>query len=259
MHRIGTLALVGASFLAAAAGALAQPGNAGSTNDTRNLATLAPVGEQRSGLWITSYGGGGPSFDVENAAFKPWARGLFDARQQHDLEPHARCKASGAVRQLLTPYGVEILELPELQRIYIFDIGGPHTYREIFLDGRGHPADPLPSNYGHNIGWWDGETLVVDSVGYNEDFWFERMGLPHTEAAQVTEYFRRRDERTIDYRFVMNDPLAYDGAVEGRLTMTWREGEELFEYVCQQGNFAFDLMVHPENLGAIGTSSAIVP
>ena len=221
--------------------------------------TLGPVGEQSTGIWLTVYGSGVPFFNVDDIQFTHWAQGLFDARQQHDLEPHARCKASGAIRQFLTPYGVEILELKDLQRAYIFDIGGPHTWREIFMDGRSHPTDPLTSNYGHNIGWWDGDTLVVDSVGYNEDFWFERMGLPHTEQVHITEYFTRTDEQTIEYRFVMNDPIAYESPVEGRLTMVWREGEELFEYVCQQSNYASDLMVNPEELRAIGSTSNIVP
>ena len=230
----------------------------GHTQDP-GVATLEPVGEQQTGIWVTSYGGGGPSFNVDAIEFLPWAEGLFNTRQEHDLEPHARCKASGAVRQFLTPYGVEIVEIDELKRIYIFDIGGPHTFREIFMDGRGHPDNLLPSNYGHNIGWWDGDTLIVDSVGYNEDFWFERAGIPHTENAHVVEYFRRNDADTIEYRFVMEDPTAYQSPVEGTLTMTWREGEELFEYVCQQSNYAFDLMVNPEPLRAIGKSSAIVP
>ena len=127
------------------------------------------------------------------------------------------------------------------------------------MDGRSHPADILPTNYGHTIGWWDGDTLVIDSVGYNEDFWFERMGLPHTEAVHVTEYFRRLDAETVDYLFVMNDPIAYDAPVEGHLRLRWREGEELFEYLCQQSNYAHDLMVNPEDLNAIGKSSPIVP
>ena len=127
------------------------------------------------------------------------------------------------------------------------------------MDGRSHPADPILSNYGHNIGWWDGDTLVIDSVGYNEDFWFERMGLPHTEAVHVTEFFRRPDAETVEYMFVMQDPTAYDAPVEGRLTLSWREGVELFEYICQQRNYAFDLMVHPETLRAVGGTSPIIP
>jgi hypothetical protein len=224
-----------------------------------SYSTLSVIGEQQRGLWVTRYGEGGPSFNVDDIVFRPWARSLFDRRQQHDLEPHARCKASGAVRQFLTPYGVEFVEIEELGRLYIFDIGGPHTFREVFMDGRSHPARPVPSNYGHNIGWWDGNTLVIDSVGYNEDFWFERMGLPHTESVQVTEYFTRTDPETLEYRFVMVDPVAYETPVEGRLTMIWREGDELFEYICQQQNYAYDLMVNPDALRAFGRTSNIVP
>jgi len=224
------------------------------------LATLDPVGDQVTGLWLTSYRpGDAPFFDIEAVEFRPWAQGLYDARQQHDLEPHARCKASGAIRQFLTPYGVEIVEIPELKRLYIFDIGGPHTYREVFMDGRGHPADLVPSNYGHNVGWWDGDTLVIDSVGYNEDFWFERAGLPHTETVHVREYFRRRDANTVEYIFVLEDPNAYETPVRGFLNLYWQEGEELFEYICQQSNYAHDLMVNPEDLNAIGRTSDIVP
>lgn len=248
---------IAAAVLALVDGHAQSPGTAAQPG--AGLATLEAVGEQATGLWVPNYGTGVPFFNVEDVRFRPWAKGLFDTRQQHDLEPHARCKASGAIRQFLTPYGVEIVEIDELQRIYIFDIGGPHTYREVFMDGRSHPDDLMPSNYGHNIGWWSGDTLIVDSVGYNEDFWFERMGLPHTDNVHVVEYFRRTDPETLEYRFVMDDPSAYEAPVEGRLTMSWHEGEELFEYMCQQGNYAFDLMVHPEDLGAVGTTSPIVP
>jgi hypothetical protein len=85
------------------------------------------------------------------------------------------------------------------------------------------------------------------------------MGLPHTEAVHVTEYLRRADAETIEYRFVMQDTTAYEAPIEGRLTMSWREGDELFEYICQQRNYAFDLMVNPDNLQPIGTTSPIVP
>lgn len=224
--------------------------------DGRVLISNSPG--QPMGLWVPDYSTGIPFFNVNEVAFKPWAKGLFDARQTHDLEPHARCKASGGIRQLLTPYGVEILEIAALQRLYIFDIGGPHSYREVFMDGRSLPLAPEPTNYGHSIGWWDGDTLVIDSVGYNTDFWFERMGLPHTESVHVTEYYTRVDKHTLDYRFVMADPMAYERPLEGKLRLNWREGEELFEYMCQQSNYAADLMVN-QDLEAIGNSSRIVP
>lgn len=239
-------------------GAHAQSANGDSVSKP-SFGTLEPFGDQQKGLWVPVYRGDArPSFNVDEVKFKPWAKALYDSRQQHDLEPHARCKASGAVRQFLTPYGVEIVEIEELKRVYIFDIGGPHTFREVFMDGRGHPAHPTPSNYGHNIGWWEGDTLVIDSVGYNEDFWFERRGLPHTEAAHVREYLDRVDAKTIDYTFILEDEAAYDSPVEGHVTLSWREGQELFEYVCQQANYAPELMVNPEHMDAVRTSP-IVP
>ena len=112
---------------------------------------------------------------------QPWARAIAADRRTHQLEPHARCKPSGVARVFLTPYGVEIVERPDLQRIYIFDIGGPHTFRTIYLDGRGHPAKRIPDYYGHSIGWWEGDTLVVETTGFNEGFWIDRGALPHTE------------------------------------------------------------------------------
>ena len=102
--------------------------------------------------------------------FQPWSKALYEDRQTHRLEPHARCKPSGAAREVQTPYGVEFVELRDLQRIYIFDIGGPHTWRTIYMDGRTHPETIAPSYYGHSIGWWEGDTLLVDTTGYNEDF-----------------------------------------------------------------------------------------
>lgn len=223
----------------------------------RVLISSAP-GEAR-GLWAPDYSRGVPiMFDPADVAFKPWSQGLYEARQAHDLEPHARCKASGGARQLLTPYGVEILELPELQRLYIFDIGGPHSYREVFMDGRSHPPDTEASSYGRHIGWWDGDTLVVDSLAYNTKFWFERFGLPHTEAVHVTEYFTRLDHDSLDYRFVMDDPLTYNAPVEMRMRLNWIPEEEVFEYVCQQSNYAPELMVN-DALQSVGRSSPITP
>jgi hypothetical protein len=226
--------------------------------DASGRILISRTPDERLGLWVPANIVGTPVFDMEAIAFKPWAKGLWDARQAHDLEPHARCKASGAIRQFLTPYGLEILEMPELKRLYLFDIGGPHTFREVYMDGRGHPEDLEPTNYGHNIGWWEGDTLVIDSVGYNTDFWFDRSGMPHTEAAHVTEYLTRVDKNTLKYRFVLEDETAYDSPVVGNMTMRWGPQEELFEYMCQQSNYAAELMVNSEG-ASVGSTSPIIP
>lgn len=204
-------------LLSFAAAALAQSGDTDATASP-GLRTLAPYGDQKTGLWITNYGTRRPFFDFDNVQFRPWAKGLFDARQQHDLEPHARCKASGAVRQFLTPYGVEIVEIPELQVLYIFDIGGPHTFREVYMDGRSHPTDLMPTNYGHNIGWWDGDTLVVDTVGFLPG---ALVGTtPHSDALHVVERFTLDSEaKTLRREYRAEDPLFFTAPYAGGETL----------------------------------------
>jgi hypothetical protein len=111
------------------------------------------------------------------------------ARLDHQMEPHSRCKPSGGPRQLMTPYGVEFVDIPELKQMFIMDVGGPHTSRVIYMDGRPHPKKLAPSYYGHNVGHLEGDTLVVDSVGYNESFWIDREEST-TEQLHLIERFR---------------------------------------------------------------------
>jgi hypothetical protein len=175
--------------------------------------------------------------------FQPWSRALYAYRQENQLEPHTRCKPSGGPRQFLTPYGVEFLERPELQRIFIVDIGGPHTLRIVYMDGADHPKDLDPSYLGHSIGKWDNDTLVVDTVGFNERFWIDRWGLPHTQQLHLIERFTRLDESTLKYELVVDDPGAYTATWTTGLLLRWNPNQELFEYVCQDNNLAPELMV----------------
>jgi hypothetical protein len=213
---------------------------------------------QDKGVWTPVFGIVDPIAPVETVPFQPWSRALYDARQLHELEPHARCKASGAARQFLTPYGVEFVEMKDLERLYIFDIGGPHTFRTVYMDGREHPADFEPTNYGHSVGHWEGDTLVVDTVGYNEDFWLDRRGLPHTTALHTIERFSRVNEMAIDYKITVDDPGAYTDEWTGGFHLRWNPGQELFEYSCQQANYAHELMVGQE-ASSVDRSSPIVP
>ena len=199
--------------------------------------------KQRNGVWLPS--GGGPVSDanIKEVPFQPWARGVLADRDENQLEPHTRCKPSGVTRPFLTPYGVEFVELNELKRIYIFDIGGPHTYRTIYMDGRTHPANLSPSYYGHSIGWWEGDTLVVDTIGFNEGFWIDRGQLPHTEQLHLLEKYTRTSVGAMRYEVTVDDPGAYTKPFTGTSNLRWEDGTELFEYVCQQANQAYTLMV----------------
>ena len=194
-------------------------------------------------LWTGSLGIRDTPLPRNEVPFQPWAKALFDEREKHELEPHARCKASGMTRQFLTPYGTEFVENTESQRIYIFDVGGPHTFRTIYMDGREHPKNLQPSYYGHSIGKWEGDTLVVDSVGFNESFWWDRRGLPSTEQLHFVERFTRTDAQNMRYEFTVDDPGAYTKPFSGTMGIRASFGTELFEYVCQQANYAHELMV----------------
>ena len=209
------------------------------------------------GIWTPQFGILDPILEANKVPFKPWAKALYDYRQSNELEPHARCKASGVARQFLTPYGVEFVELPEAQRLYIFDIGGPHTFRTVYMDGRTHPKDLAPSYYGHSIGWWEGDTLVVDTTGFNERFWLDRRGLPHTEKLRTLERFSRTSAEGIKYEATIDDPGAYTAPWTGWFFIRYNAGQDLFEYVCQQANYAHELMVGEAD--SVDRATTIVP
>ena len=204
----------------------------------------APGGEE--GLWV----GGITSLSVvdhDAVPYQTWAQELVRYRRGSPLEPHTRCKPSGGPRQFLTPYGAEILEVPDLERIFIFDIGGPHTFRIIYMDGRSHPEDLVPSYYGHSIGHWEGDTLVVDSVGYNERFWTDRGRSPHTEQLRMVERFTRTDFHNMTYEVTFDDSNVYTAPWTGEFDLRFMPGQELFEYICQDNNYAIDIMIGAED------------
>jgi hypothetical protein len=233
---------------------LVEPGTAPSTNafaiETNPLLRIPRVAASNAD----------PTFKklmIDEVPFQPWAQALYAYRQENQLEPHTRCKPSGGPRPFLTPYGVEFLELKDLQRVLIVDIGGPHTMRVIYLDGRPHPKDPAPDYLGHSIGEWQGKTLIVDTVGFNERFWIDRFGLPHTQLLHVVERFTRLDETTLKYEVTIDDPGAYTTAWTSGLLLRWNSGQELFEYVCQDNNLAPQLMMG--SAVSMDRTSTIVP
>jgi hypothetical protein len=225
--------------------------------DANGRAILGGENPKDKGLWLPVFGILDPILAVPKVPFQAWARAVYDDRQKHELEPHTRCKPSGVARQFLTPYGVEFVDLAELQRVYIFDVGGPHTYRTVYMDGRPHPRELTPSFYGHSIGWWDGDTLNVDTIGYNESFWLDRRGLPHTDALHTLEKFTRVNQASVKYEVTVDDPGAYTGPWTTTFNLRRENGQELFEYVCQQANYAGELMVGDKT--SVDRKTDIVP
>jgi hypothetical protein len=105
----------------------------------------------------------------------------------------------------------------------------------IYTDGRpvGTAAEAVPSYYGFSVGRWEKDTLVVESVGYNEKFWLANGGLPHTEALRLTERFTRTDLNTLRYEATVDDPRTYTKAWTAGWTIQWVPDQEIQEYFCE--------------------------
>jgi hypothetical protein len=172
------------------------------------------------------------------APFQPWARALYERRQRRLLvdDPVTRCMPPGGPRQFHTPYGIQFVEQRELGRILVLLGGGNRNWRVIYTDRR--PVEQrdevVRTYYGTSVGRWEGDTLVVESVGFNERFWFTRGGLPHTERLHLTERFSRVDFRTLAYEATIDDPGAYTRPWTGRWTIEWVPDEEIQEYFCEE-------------------------
>ena len=183
--------------------------------------------------------------------FQPWAKAIYQYRETNMFEPYIRCKPSGGARLYINPYGAEFVDMPELQTILQFD-GNLHSYRIIYMDGRPHPKDLVPSYYGHSVGHWEADTLVVDTVGYNERFWMDREGMPHTEQLHLTERFTRTDFNTMKYEMRIDDPGAYTRPWTTGFFLRWNP-REMLEFICQENNQVINVVGSPEQKADRGT------
>ena len=177
------------------------------------------------------------------APFLPWAQAVYEYRQRSLLkdDPILRCLPPGGPRQFQTANGFQFIEQPELKRILVLLGGGDRNWRVIYTDGRpvAQGEDLVLTYYGTSVGHWEGrDTLVVDSVGFNERFWMTAGGLPHTEALKLTERFSRPDYNTLKYEVTVNDPRTYSRPWSGGWTVKWVADQDPPEYFCEENSEA---------------------
>jgi uncharacterized protein DUF6152 len=172
------------------------------------------------------------------APFKPWAKALYEHRQRTFLadDPIARCLPPGLPRQFHMPNGFQFVEQKELGRILVLLGGGDRNWRIIYTDGRpsAQPAEVVLGYYGTSVGRWQGDTLVVDSVGFNERFWLTSGGLPHTEGLHLVERFSRPTLGTLKYDVTVDDPRTYTRTWTGGWTLQWVPDRDIEEYFCEE-------------------------
>jgi hypothetical protein len=172
--------------------------------------------------------------------YQPWARELARERREQlsKYDPEGYCLPPSGPRLMTTPFPMEILQVPAQKRILMIYEGGTHLWRVIYMDGRPHPqGDRLnPTWLGHSVGRWEGDTLVVDVVGFNEGSWIDLVGDPHTDLLHVVERYSRPDLYTLRYEATIDDPGAYTEPWTIGLDIVWDEKGEIQEYICQENN-----------------------
>jgi hypothetical protein len=143
----------------------------------------------------------------EEVPMQPWAADLFKQRGEAFSKdfPYTRCLPSGPMISSF-PAPWKLIQTPGLV-VILYE--NSTIYRQIFTDGRVLAKDADPSFMGYSVGHWEGDTLVVETAGYNDKTWLDFSGHPHTDALRMTERFRRPDFGHIEVQFTFDDPKAY--------------------------------------------------
>ena len=195
-----------------------------------NLTAPAPRGpdgkSDLTGVWHGSEVVARP----EPANLQPWAMDLARKHQQdyYKMRPYYQCRPSGPEAERFGSWS-RILQTPAAVAILKDDL----TYRVIFTDGRALEANAAPSWMGYSVGHWDGDTLVVESNGFNDKTWVSRYGVSHTESLRVTERYRRRDFGHVHVEVTYTDPAAYVKPWGFTTDMTLAADTEMLEQICE--------------------------
>jgi len=191
-----------------------------------------------SGLWLTE------GRYVANLAkdlkpgavpFQPWAEALYKQRRANESkeDPTGHCIPGGVPRSDVVPYPFKILNTPGMMVILYEAV---RNYREIFTDGRELPKDPNPTWMGYSIGHWDGDSMVVETAGFNNTGWIDNDGRPATDALHVTERFRRKDFGHLEIQMTIDDPKAYTKPWTVTVPYVLQPDTQLLEYICDENN-----------------------
>jgi len=163
--------------------------------------------------------------------YQPWAAQLVKKRSAENSkdDPQSRCLPRGGLRILTDGLFKKTIQTPGLLVILTERNAG---YRQIFTDGRPLPEDPNPSWNGYSSGKWEGDALVVETVGFRDDLWLDASGSPLTSAAKVTERFRRPNFGRLEIEITVNDSKAYTKPWTVTLRQPLVTDTELLDYIC---------------------------
>jgi hypothetical protein len=168
--------------------------------------------------------------------FQPWAKALYEQRVDgsHSREdPDANCLPQGVPKIDAAPAPWRIVQTPGYIAILYEAF---NLWRQVFMDGRQPARDLNPTWMGYSTGKWQGDTLVVDTVGFNGKLWLDQLGKPSTDALHVTERFRRKDFGHMDIQITIDDPKAYTKPWTVAQDVHLLPDGDLMEFICNENN-----------------------
>jgi hypothetical protein len=204
-----------------------------------------------SGVWNAMRGNyDTASFSKGDPPMTPWGQAQFNAAKpsqgprgvslSETTDRVYKCVPPGMPYIYLQLFPMQIVQTPK-EVIELFE--SDHTVRHIFIDGRNHPAGVKPSYNGHSIGQWEGDTLVVDTVGLNGKMWLDRVGHPDSAQMHIIERIHRVDDKTLQVDFTFDDPKSYVRPWTALMRFRLRPDWNIMEDVCED-NFAFESFEH---------------
>jgi hypothetical protein len=199
-----------------------------------------------SGLWRPEFN---PYYlDViqnlqDETVFRPAAEAVFkrNLADFHRSDPVTRCLPGGPM-EILTGGGIALYRIIQSPAMVALLYERGEIYRQIFMDGRKLPKDPNPTWLGYSVGQWDGDTLVVESVGFNDRSWLDRVGHPHSEDLRVTERFHRVDFGHMRFQITYDDPKALTKPVSISLAVNYAPDTDMLETICENERDASHLV-----------------
>jgi hypothetical protein len=172
-------------------------------------------------------------FKPEDVPLRPEAAQITRDRMKDfgTGNPTTHCLPAGVPFGSLLPFPNKFIQTPDVIVILEEGDGG---LRQIFMDGRKHTPDPQPSWMGYSVGKWDGDSLVVDTVGFNDKGWLDGSGHPHSESLKLQERYRRRDFGHMDVQVRVDDPKMYTTPFSIRYILDLVPDSDIGEYVCAE-------------------------
>ena len=172
-------------------------------------------------------------FKPEEAPMRPEFNELFGKRAQTtgaDI-PTSHCLPAGIPFGMLLPFPTKIIQTPGL---IVMLLEADATTRQVYTDGRKHPDDPQPLWMGYSVGHWEGDTLVVETRGFNDKAWLDGLGHPHSEDMRVTERFHRRDFGHMDVQTTIDDSKTYTQPFSIKVTYRLLPDTDIMELYCAE-------------------------